>query len=111
MEIQDYHPDFWLTGMCSFCFPELLHAKSPEYLSMFPLEECSYFLGVINKLKFPIQDNHCLVATFSTCATLYVKTPDLPETFIVTLQKEKKIRKFYPTNILIQNMAVTYNKH
>jgi hypothetical protein len=29
---------------------------------------------------------------------------------MVTLQKEMKIRKFYPTNILIQNMAVTcYN--
>jgi hypothetical protein len=25
---------------------ELLHTKSPEYLSMFPLEVCSYFLGV-----------------------------------------------------------------
>ena len=76
---------------------------------MFPLEECSYFLGVIKKFKFPILDDQCLVV--STCAILHVKTPDFPETLIVTLQKEMKIRKFYPTNILIQNIAVTCHKH
>ena len=58
------------------------------------------------KFKFPIQDNHWLVVTFSTCATLQVKTPDLSETLIVTLQIPLMARCIW-YNIMWQSLSVT----